>query len=492
MPKIEEGDDEPEKDLAVIREVQAVVGELQWLASRTRPDLAYATSLVARMVHRRPCYALRLCNYILKYLHRVPSLGLHYLPDDDVDTLHVKADTSFGPAHEQFRSVQGVAVYHGSHLLLWSSSRQPFVTLSTAEGELVGYSEAFQCGMSLSELLLLFNYPTKKILEGDSKAALCQITSDAGSWRTRHLRLRAWKLREMVMGGDSQWLAQHVPGGELVADGLTKPLQGAAHRKFLGLLGLDDGQRVEDEGEPERVALQRCEGKETSSPCRQQVAPMMLGAGMALCAGSQHTEVGTMLIIGSLVVKWWEGRKNNQDLCKSNKSPKNDPLGNKKEKMEERDGPHRCKENDQEPVGPCRIRRKDQDQEGTRRISNEPLNPESVFGESLGMVPSGIEPKCSEEGVVRGFAPGLRAMRIEPKDGKGSGRKNYQMEVLGEKDVAERFDKMVMRCRMTRRRLGKRTRARAQRWGKRILSLLNKELSLHPKAPQEKQGLHRL
>ena len=243
LPKIEEGDDEPEKDIAVIREVQAVVGELQWLASRTRPDLAYATSLVARMVHRRPCYALRLCNYILKYLHRVPSFGLHYLPDDDVGTLHVKADTSFGPAHEQFRSVQGVAVYHGSHLLLWSSSRQPFVTLSTAEGELVGYSEAFQCGMSLSELLLLFNYPTKKILEGDSKAALCQITSDAGSWRTRHLRLRAWKLREMVMGGDSQWLAQHVPGGELVADGLTKPLQGAAHRKFLGLLGLDEGQR---------------------------------------------------------------------------------------------------------------------------------------------------------------------------------------------------------------------------------------------------------
>ena len=40
------------------------------------------------------------------------------------------------------------------------------------------------------------------------------------------------------------------------------------------------------------------------------------------------------------------------------------------------------------------------------------------------MVPSGTEPKCSEEGVVRGIAPGLRAMRIESKDGKGSGRKS--------------------------------------------------------------------
>ena len=350
LPKIEEGDDEPEKDIAVIREVQAIVGELQWLASRTRPDLAYATSLVARMVHRRPCYALRLCNYVLKYLHKVPSLGLHYLPDDDVGTLHVKADTSFGPAHEQFRSVQGVALYHGSHLLLWSSSRQPFVTLSTAEGELVGYSEAFQCGMSLSELLLLFNYKTKKVLEGDSKAALCQITSDAGSWRTRHLRLRAWKLREMVMGGDSQWSAKHVPGSELVADGLSKPLQGAAHRKFLGLLGLDDGQRIVED-EVSRVALQRLEKIGDRELLQQQVAPMLLGAGLALCAGSRHMEVGTMLIVCSLVVKWWEGRKNSQDLCKSNKSPKNDPLGNKKEKMEERDGPRRCKKMTKSQLG---------------------------------------------------------------------------------------------------------------------------------------------
>ena len=105
LPKIEEGDDEPEKDIAVIREVQAVVGELQWLASRTRPDLAYATSLVARMVHRRPCYALRLCNYILKYLHRVPSLGLHYLPDDDVGTLYMSRRT---PRLDQLTNSSGV------------------------------------------------------------------------------------------------------------------------------------------------------------------------------------------------------------------------------------------------------------------------------------------------------------------------------------------------------------------------------------------------
>jgi len=69
---------------------------------------------------------------------------------------------------------------------------------------------------------------------------------------------------------------------------------------------------------------------------------------------------------------------------------------------------------------------------------------------------------------------------------------SHQMEVLELMDEVERFDMMGKRCRMTRRRVGIKTRARGQRRGERILSLVNKELSLHLKDLQEKQGLHRL
>ena len=114
LPKIEEGEDEEQKELKTIRECQAVIGELQWLATRTRPDLCYATSLVARMIHRRPNYCLRLCNHILRYVNNYRNHGLRYDQDEEHRVLHVRADTSFAPPHEQFRSVQGVAVFHGS------------------------------------------------------------------------------------------------------------------------------------------------------------------------------------------------------------------------------------------------------------------------------------------------------------------------------------------------------------------------------------------
>ena len=342
-------------------------------------------------------------------LNKFPTLGLYYGPDDDEGVLHVKADTSFGPAHEQFRSVQGVAIYHGSRLLLWTSSRQPFVTLSTAEGELVGYSEA--------ELLLLFNYPTKNILEGDSKAALCQITSDAGSWRTRHLRLRAWKLREVMMGGDSQWTSTHVPGGKLAADGLTKP--GAARRRFLSLLGLDEGHGCWIQEEQPRVAMERCVTQTQPDDRVQQVAHLMMGAGVALCAGSQHKEIGTLLILSALVAKWWEGRKNHQDSCKSNQKKYQDPQGNKNQKEsgeqepegprrtigeQEPEGPRRTI-GEQEPEGPCRTE-ENQDPKWTGRNCFDPLNPEAFEGDKGNNGPKCLRPMCYQEGVVRGCAPG--------------------------------------------------------------------------------------
>ena len=78
LPKIQEGEDEEYHDPKVVKEVQAIVGELQWLATRTRPGLPYSTAFAARLVHRRPAYALRLCHYMLRSLAKYPKLGLSY------------------------------------------------------------------------------------------------------------------------------------------------------------------------------------------------------------------------------------------------------------------------------------------------------------------------------------------------------------------------------------------------------------------------------
>ena len=80
-------------------------------------------------------------------------------------------------------------------------------------------------------------------MQGDSKSGISQLTSDTGAWRTRHLRLRSAKLREVVQDPDEPWTVSHCSGLELGADGLTKPLQGQAFTRFLGLIGMaEDGE----------------------------------------------------------------------------------------------------------------------------------------------------------------------------------------------------------------------------------------------------------
>jgi len=89
---------------------------------------------------------------------------------------------------------------HGGDPLMWASTRQPFVTQSTAVAELLAYNEAYHCGESAGALLEVLGYVgVKKHMKGDSKSGISQLTADTGAWRTRHLRLRSAKL-----GGDTR------------------------------------------------------------------------------------------------------------------------------------------------------------------------------------------------------------------------------------------------------------------------------------------------
>ena len=252
--KIIEGEDKP-WDGRALKEAQSITGEVQWLANRTRPDVAYIAGLMARMLHRRPRYVVEIGNHLLKYLNGSVKRGLSYRPlsargeerpwedRNDLGIMKVFSDASFAPPREQYRSVQGLLVEHGRNAILWSSSRQAFIGQTTAEAELLSYNESYQAGESVGALLEIFGYATEKQLLGDNKAALALCTGETGPWRTRHLRLRAAKLREAVQEGGS-WSANHLRGDQLVADGLTKSLQGQAHERFVGQLNMAPAVQV--------------------------------------------------------------------------------------------------------------------------------------------------------------------------------------------------------------------------------------------------------
>ena len=245
-------EDQPDEELdpEKIKRGQCVVGELQWLVSRTRPDLVYHVGLLSRLLHRRPSEVVRLGDEILRYLASTSDYGLTYLKcgleekpfgvDEalpykrSMSNLEVYADASFALAHEQYKSVHGVIICAGGSPVMWLSGRQAFITQSTAEAELLSYQEAFQAGESVASLMEELGVSkVRRHLFGDNRGALTLATSEVGSWRTRHLRLRAAKMRESLLAEDTPWEARHMAGQSLMADGSTKPLQGQSFKKYI-------------------------------------------------------------------------------------------------------------------------------------------------------------------------------------------------------------------------------------------------------------------
>ena len=245
----------PEEEITSpkVREAQMYVGELLWASVRSRPDIAFTISVMGQQVTKRPEWVVEMGKHVLGFLLATKDHCLHYKPEVEgygpENTLQIPrheklieaySDISFAPNGN--RSYQGVIVTFAGAPVQWEANRQAFCTLSTAESELMAALEAMTMSQSV-EALLQSMYPGvtfEKVLYGDNQSALSILEKPDGSWRTRHLRLRANVLRERLRCEDQQWRVRHQRGTHLVADLLTKPIcQSVLWDRFWRFLEFD-------------------------------------------------------------------------------------------------------------------------------------------------------------------------------------------------------------------------------------------------------------
>ena len=176
-----------------------------------------------------------------------------------MNLVEIYCDVSYAPQGE--KSVQGIVGMVGGGVVQWESSRQSCMALSTAEAELLAYIESSVMGDSLQallgEVLGLGELPSV-VTYGDSQAAIAIIQQPDGPWRTRHLRLRSYALRERARLGI--WQIYHLEGSKLIADFLTKAIavKSSWHRfrQFINMVDLgendmaakDDSMTTEHDG----------------------------------------------------------------------------------------------------------------------------------------------------------------------------------------------------------------------------------------------------
>ena len=203
---------------------QTLIGQLLCLAGRTRPDLAYGVSMAAQKIASSPKEALARAEHLVRYLRSAPGVGLHYKAADGghgkwnqlrysqtSTTLEVFTDASFA-ADEQCRSFGSVHLYWGGALVMWAASRQTLIAEHTAESELYSLSEGHLMGKALrptvAALMSISEAEVRCHSYCDNSAAIQLCVLEAGSWRTRHLRLRGAIIRQDLE--NEQWSLAHL------------------------------------------------------------------------------------------------------------------------------------------------------------------------------------------------------------------------------------------------------------------------------------------
>ena len=111
------------------------------------------------------------------------------------------------------------------------------IATSSAEAELQAATDGAQMMISITALLK----DMEVVVDGqrllvDNLAAICLASHESSSWRTRHLKLRANRLREQVH--QKMIEIQHCPGDKMLADVITKPVASRRMSEIMDMWGL--------------------------------------------------------------------------------------------------------------------------------------------------------------------------------------------------------------------------------------------------------------
>jgi len=216
----------------------SAVGALQYLATMTRPDIAFAVSYLGRFNHNPHPNHWCAVKHILRYLKGTCDFKLVYKRLGDSELFITYSDASHGGCKQTGRSTGGYVTVVGGGAIGWSSKRQPFVTLLSTEAEYVAVVEAGKEIKWMRNILAEFGFPSSfpSTLYIDNKSGIEVSKNPEHHGRMKHLDLRHHWLREAVQ--DSIIEPAFIPGVENIADILTKAVQPKMLHFSIPLLGL--------------------------------------------------------------------------------------------------------------------------------------------------------------------------------------------------------------------------------------------------------------
>jgi len=231
---------------------QRGIGLLMYAATSTRPDIAFAVSILSQFMRNPGPAHWEATKRVMRYLKGTSYYGITLGGLDTGLEAYVDADW-VSQAHRH--SMTGYIVLLADGPVAWSARKQPLIALSTAEAEYIALTTIGHKIMYLQLLIEeLYESPSPPTpVYCDNQAAIALTSNSKFHSRTKHIDLCYHFVRFHVQNGT--FALTYCPTEENVADALTKALPHPRLKKLRELMKLECAQggvsRVESSDMPE-------------------------------------------------------------------------------------------------------------------------------------------------------------------------------------------------------------------------------------------------
>ena len=203
-------------DEILLKSYQQLVGSLLYLATNTRPDVAYTVGMLCRCMGKPSDELLDAARRALAYLHRTRTLGLRF--ECDKRAPYGMSDSDWAVKH----STTGWVFMLHRAAISWGSKKQKCVALSSCEAEIMAGSDAAKEAVHLGRLSEALDLKDSDPMDlfMDNQSAIAIAYNPEMHQRTKHIDRRHFFIRELVE--DMKLRVPYVRSIDNLADFFTK------------------------------------------------------------------------------------------------------------------------------------------------------------------------------------------------------------------------------------------------------------------------------
>ena len=204
--------------------------KLLYLGKRVRPDILTAVSFLTKRVQEPTVEDLGKLERVFRYIRGTKQYGIRLEGSKNFGILGY-IDASFG-VHKDMKSHSGVIIGIGKGPIYAKSSTQKINTTSSTESELVALSDSTGYVIWMRNFLIEQGYEIgEATIYQDNQSTIAMVKNGkSNSNRTRHIAIRFFFVADRVRSKEIK--IEYMQTGEMLADILTKPLQGKLFTKL--------------------------------------------------------------------------------------------------------------------------------------------------------------------------------------------------------------------------------------------------------------------